>query len=61
MSGAPTVLVERNGAIALVTLNRPERRNGVTVGMCVDVYEAVRDVAASDARVLVLRGVAYVR
>ena len=56
MSGAPTVLVERHGAIALLTLNRPERRNGVTVGMCVAFYEAVRDVAASDARVLVLRG-----
>ena len=56
MSGAPTLLVERHGAIALLTLNRPERRNGVTVGMCVAFYEAVRDVAASDARVLVLRG-----
>lgn len=56
MTAEPTVLVERRGAIALVTLNRPERRNGVTVGMCFDFYEAVRQIAASDARVLVLRG-----
>ncbi len=27
----PTVLVERDGALAIITLNRPERRNGVTV------------------------------
>lgn len=55
-SDAATVLVERRGAVALVTLNRPERRNGVTIGMCFDFHEAVRQIAASDARVLVLRG-----
>ncbi len=52
----PTVLITRDDAIAIVTLNRPERRNGVTVAMCFALYEAVCDVAASDARVLVLRG-----
>jgi 2-(1,2-epoxy-1,2-dihydrophenyl)acetyl-CoA isomerase len=56
MSGQPSVLVERDGALAIVTLNRPERRNGVTVEMCGAIYDAVRGVAASDARVLVLRG-----
>ena len=55
-SASPVVLVERRGAIALVTLNRPDRRNGVTVGMCVDLHAAVRDIADSDARVVVLRG-----
>ncbi len=50
------VLTERHGAIALVTLNRPERRNGVTVAMCEALYAALRDIATSDARVLVLRG-----
>ncbi|MCB2079458.1 MAG: enoyl-CoA hydratase/isomerase family protein [Novosphingobium sp.] len=53
---AQTVLVERQGAIALITLNRPERRNGVTVEMCHAIYDAVREVAASDARVAILRG-----
>ncbi|MCT2398362.1 enoyl-CoA hydratase/isomerase family protein [Novosphingobium mangrovi (ex Huang et al. 2023)] len=56
MSGGPTVLVERQGAIAQVTLNRPERRNGVTVAMCFAFHEAVSRIAGSDARVLVLRG-----
>ncbi|RZJ99616.1 MAG: enoyl-CoA hydratase/isomerase family protein [Novosphingobium sp.] len=50
------VLVERRDAIALVTLNRPERRNGITVDMCHAFYRVIRDVAASDARVVVLRG-----
>jgi len=51
-----TVLVERRGAVAVITLNRPERRNGVTVPMCHAFYDAVCEVAASDARVTVLRG-----
>lgn len=50
------VLVERRDAIAVVTLNRPDRRNGVTIPMCHELFDAVRDVAASDARVVVLRG-----
>lgn len=51
-----TVLVERRGAIALVTLNRPARRNGVTLPMCEEFYAALKEIAESDARVLVLRG-----
>jgi 2-(1,2-epoxy-1,2-dihydrophenyl)acetyl-CoA isomerase len=53
---ADTVLCERLGTITVVTLNRPERRNGVTVAMARALYEVVQSVAASDARVLVLRG-----
>jgi len=52
----PTVLTERDGAIATITLNRPDRRNGVTVEMCSALYDTVLEVAASDARVLILRG-----
>lgn len=51
-----TVLLDRCDAIAVITLNRPERRNGVTVEMCQVVHEVVQEVAASDARVVVLRG-----
>ncbi len=51
-----TVLLDRRDAIAVITLNRPERRNGVTVEMCRAVYEVVQAVAASDARVAILRG-----
>ena len=50
------VLVEHDGGVATVTLSRPGRRNGVTVQMCVDLHRAVRDLAASDARVVILRG-----
>lgn len=53
---APSVLYERLGDVAVVTLNRPERRNGVTVEMCVALHTQLEDVARSDARVLVLRG-----
>ena len=50
------VLTERQGALAIVTLNRPERRNGVTLGLCVGLYDALQEIAASDARVVILRG-----
>jgi 2-(1,2-epoxy-1,2-dihydrophenyl)acetyl-CoA isomerase len=53
---ARSVLLERRGPIAIVTLNRPERRNGVTVEMCVALHAVLAGVAASDARVAVLRG-----
>lgn len=56
MSEAPVLVEREDGGIATVTLNRPGRRNGVTVQMCADLYAAVRDLAASDARVLILRG-----
>jgi 2-(1,2-epoxy-1,2-dihydrophenyl)acetyl-CoA isomerase len=54
-----TVLTERRGALAIVTLNRPERRNGVTLGLCLGLYDALREIAASDARVVVLRGAGH--
>jgi len=52
----PSVLVERRGAVAIVTLNRPGRRNGVTTEMCEELYEALRPLPASDALVVVVRG-----
>ena len=55
-SAMASVLVDRQDAIAVITLNQPERRNGVTVEMCRALYRAAQDVAASDARVVILRG-----
>lgn len=52
----PVVLTERQSALAIVTLNRPEQRNGVTLGLCVGLYDALTEIAASDARVVILRG-----
>lgn len=42
--------------VATITINRPERRNGVTVETCRALYDATRAVAASAARVVILRG-----
>lgn len=50
------ILVERRDAVTIVTINRPERRNGITVELCREFYRVVQEVAASDARVVVLRG-----
>ena len=56
MTSSDTVRVERRDAIAVVTLNRPERRNGVTVELCEQLHRRLVEVADSDARVVVLRG-----
>lgn len=50
------VLTDHDDGVAVITLNRPERRNGVTVELCRRLYDAVREVAASAARVVVLCG-----
>jgi 2-(1,2-epoxy-1,2-dihydrophenyl)acetyl-CoA isomerase len=52
----PSVTVERRGAVSIVTLSRPGRRNGVTIEMCEELHGALRPLADSDARVVVLRG-----
>ncbi|MGB8366716.1 MAG: enoyl-CoA hydratase/isomerase family protein [Rhizomicrobium sp.] len=51
-----SVQVERRGAIAIVTLDRPGRRNGVTVAMCEQLHHSLLALASEDARVIVLRG-----
>ncbi len=57
MSGYETILYEKTGHAATLTLNRPERRNGITPRMLDEVYAAVQDAAADkDLRVLTLRG-----
>lgn len=50
------LLARPEDGIAVVTLNRPDRRNGVTIEMCQRVHRVLTEVAASDARVLILRG-----
>jgi 2-(1,2-epoxy-1,2-dihydrophenyl)acetyl-CoA isomerase len=56
MSANEVVVAERFGNLAVVTLNRPQRRNGITVEMCERLHETLQQVAAGDARVVVLRG-----
>lgn len=53
---AGLVLVERQDALTTITINRPERRNAITVELCRAMYRVTQEVAASDARVVILRG-----
>ena len=53
----PSILVSRDGFIATVTLNRPERLNALTRPMWQALGEAVTQLSADDAlRCIVLRG-----
>jgi len=53
----PTVIVEKGGAVATLTLNRPERLNTITPELLADLRAALDDALADDAvRVLRLRG-----
>jgi 2-(1,2-epoxy-1,2-dihydrophenyl)acetyl-CoA isomerase len=52
-----TLTVAVADGVATLTLDRPDRRNGITRQMCAELYEAVQDLARmSDVRVVVLTG-----
>lgn len=44
------------GHVATLTLDRPESRNALSIGMCDAIVEALEDVARSSSRALVVRG-----
>jgi enoyl-CoA hydratase len=51
------LLVEKRDAVTVITLNRPEAHNSITVGMAVGLAESIDAFAADDAaRVLVVTG-----
>lgn len=50
------IRVERRGLVALVTIDRPDRRNAVNLEMCVELRRVVDDAVAGEARALVLTG-----
>jgi enoyl-CoA hydratase len=54
--GAEVIEVSWRDRVALVTLNRPEKRNALTVELCRLLRDAVRDALGSGARALVLTG-----
>ena len=57
MSGYQTILYKVEDGVARVTLNRPERLNGMTNRMVLEAHDAVTRAAKdSDVRVLVLTG-----
>lgn len=54
-----TLLVDRDGGILTVTLNRPDRKNAVTPAMWTELAEVLRDAARREqVRVVVLTGAA---
>jgi enoyl-CoA hydratase len=54
---ATTLAHERHGAVAVITLNRPERANAMEEAMWHELREAMREADGADAvRVVVLRG-----
>lgn len=50
------VRIERDGHIATVTLDRPGTRNACSMSMWMAIRDGFRELAASDARVIVLTG-----
>lgn len=57
MTAGEPVLVERDGAIATVVLNRPERMNALDKAMWMQLGEAIRSLDADESlRCIVLRG-----
>src|SRR5687768_8542068 len=50
----PTVRLDRDGAVARITLNRPDRLNSFTRAMHAELAQALD--AATDARVIILTG-----
>ncbi len=50
------VILETEGLIATLTINRPEARNAMSIEILDGMHEAVDEVASSDASVLVITG-----
>jgi enoyl-CoA hydratase/carnithine racemase len=48
------LLVDRDGDIATITLNRPEKRNALALDVMLELTEALREVGTSDALGLIL-------
>lgn len=56
MTSNEKVRLERDGHIATVTLDNPGTRNACSMGMWMAIRDIFRDLAASDARVVILTG-----
>jgi enoyl-CoA hydratase/carnithine racemase len=54
--GFEHILVERSGDFATVTMNRPERRNALSLAHMQELITALREIGASDALGVVLAG-----
>jgi enoyl-CoA hydratase/carnithine racemase len=50
----PTLLVDRDGSVVTVTMNRPERRNALSLDHLAELQQAFDHIGASDARGVIL-------
>ena len=57
MTEFQNVIVETDGPVATITLNRPEQLNAMSTGLLDDLYAALRELnPGDDVRVIRLRG-----
>ncbi len=57
MTEYENVIVETDGPVATITLNRPEQLNAMSTGLLDDLYAALRELnPGDDVRVIRLRG-----
>jgi 2-(1,2-epoxy-1,2-dihydrophenyl)acetyl-CoA isomerase len=52
----PPVLLDRDGHVAIVTLNQPERRNALSLELREALHDTLSEAMAGDARAIVLAG-----
>jgi methylglutaconyl-CoA hydratase len=51
-----TITIGYDGALATVTLNRPEKRNAITYALMDDLLRAIEEIEQSPAQILILTG-----
>ena len=51
-----TLTVETDDSLAILTLNRPEKRNAISTAMTNEIAAAMAEIAAGPARVMILTG-----
>jgi len=51
-----TLILDYDGALAIVTLNRPEKRNAISYELIDDILRALQEVGKSPAQILILTG-----
>lgn len=55
VAAKPSVLVDETAGVVTVTLNRPEKRNALSHGLLTELNSALERIAASAARVVVIK------
>ncbi len=55
-SAYSTLILSHDGSIALITLNRPDKRNAISYELIADLLRAFEDVESSPASILILTG-----